>query len=354
LAAKNSSKIKTFTVSFPGFSQHDESPHARLIADYYGTEHTELKAEPASAELLPLLARQFDEPMADSSMIPTFLVSREIKKYCSVALGGDGGDELFGGYTHYSRLLWLESKLSTSPILLRKIVSEFASKKIPLGYRGGNLRTYLMLLSADFKDDIPNSQNLFDQISIQRLLKTHGKFVKRGYLDSRFKGDIDHDQFRKLDIIQKATRVDFLNYLPEDILVKVDRASMMNSLEVRAPLLDYRIIEFAFSKIPSHLKVTKENKKILLKEMAKQILPKEFNFSRKQGFSIPLKAWLASGQFRDLFWSVLTDSSCLFDKTYILKLLNDQDKGRDNSERLFSLVLFELWRKEYKIDSILN
>jgi len=353
LAARNSSKIKTFTVSFPGFSQHDESPHARLIADHYGTEHTELIAEPASAELLPLLASQYDEPIADSSMIPTFLVSRKIKEYCSVALGGDGGDELFGGYTHYSRLLWLESKLSTIPFFLRKLTSRFARKNMPLGFRGGNLRTYLMLLDADFKNNIPNSQGLFDKLSIQRLLKNQKIFSNVSNIDCRNNGSISYNVFEKMDIIQKATRADFLNYLPEDILVKVDRASMLNSVEIRAPLLDFRIIEFAFGKVPSHLKVTNNNKKILLKEMAKHILPNDFDFNRKQGFSIPLKFWLESGQFRELFWFVLTDDGCLFDKEYVLKLLNDQDNGRDNSERLFSLVIFELWRNEYAIGSTL-
>lgn len=353
LAARNSSKIKTFTISFPEFSQHDESPHARLISDHYGTEHTELVVESASAELLPLLACQYDEPIADSSMIPTFLISRKIKEFCSVALGGDGGDELFGGYTHYSRLLWLDSKLSTIPFFLRKLTSRFASNNIPLGFRGGNLRTYLMLLSADFKNGIPNSQGLFDKISIQRLLRNHKIFSNISFIDSRNKGNISSDIFEKMDIIQKATRADFLNYLPEDILVKVDRASMLNSVEIRAPLLDFRVIEFAFGKVPSHLKVAKNNKKVLLKEMAKHILPKEFDFNRKQGFSIPLKIWLESGQFRELFWFVLTDDNCLFDKEYVLKLLKDQDDGRDNSERLFSLVILELWRNEYEIGSTL-
>ena len=129
---------------------------------------------------------------------------------------------------------------------------------------------------------------------------------------------------------------------------------MLNSLEIRAPLLDYRVIEFAFGKIPSHLKVSKSEKKIFLKEIAKRILPKEFDFKRKQGFSIPLNSWLINGNFRDLFWSVLTDESCFFEKKYVLNLLKDQDNGRDNSERLFSLVLFELWRNEYKIDVTLS
>jgi asparagine synthase (glutamine-hydrolysing) len=354
LAAKNSNKIKTFTVTFPGYSKYDESSFARLIADYYSTEHIELIAKPASAELLPLLAKQFDEPIADSSMIPTYLVSEEIKHHCSVALGGDGGDELFGGYPHYSRLLLLKSKLFLIPHFLRKLLADFAKKNLPLGFNGSNLRTYLMLLEKDFQNDVPNSQNLFDTFTIKKILSPYGQMLEELNLTNRYLGDVDKNIFKNLDIIQKATIVDFFNYLPEDILVKVDRASMLSSLEIRAPLLDYRIVEFAFSKVPSHLKVTNNTKKILLKEISKKLLPKEFDSSRKQGFSIPLKEWLKSGPFRNLFWSVLTDESSLFNKKYSLKLLKDQDNGRDNSERLFSLVLFELWRKEYGISSTIS
>jgi len=349
LAAQNSSKIKTFTVSFPGSPKHDESQHARLIANQFNTEHTELVAESVSADLIPLLARQFDEPMADSSIIPTFLLTRKIKEYCSVALGGDGGDELFGGYNHYSKLLMMDCIISKIPFFLRKKLSNFSEKHIPLGFLGTNIRSYLMMLSTDFNKHIPQSQNLFDRFSINKLLKNHPTFFKENY-EHKINIQCISNQLINLDFIQKVTHNDFMNYLPEDILVKVDRASMLNSLEIRAPLLDYRVIEFAFGKIPSHLKVSKSNKKIFLKEIAKKILPKEFDFKRKQGFSIPLNSWLIRGNIRDLFWSVLTDESCFFEKNYVFNLLKDQDNGRENSERLFSLVLFELWRNEYKID----
>jgi asparagine synthase (glutamine-hydrolysing) len=112
MAARNTRGIKTFTVHFPGHRQYDESEHARLIARHFGTEHMELEASDASTDLLPILARQFDEPLVDSSMIPTYLISRLVRDHCTVALGGDGGDELFGGYAHYNRLLWLQEKAS--------------------------------------------------------------------------------------------------------------------------------------------------------------------------------------------------------------------------------------------------
>ena len=143
--------------------------------------------------------------------------------------------------------------------------------------------------------------------------------------------------------------MDFNNYLVEDILVKVDRASMLNSLEIRAPFLDHRLIEYAFKNIPSQLKATRNNKKILLKKLAAKNLPDTFDHNRKQGFSIPLDDWLKDGDFRDLFNEVLTDSSSIFDTEITKNMLKMHDSGHSNGERLFGLVMFELWRKEYSI-----
>jgi asparagine synthase (glutamine-hydrolysing) len=149
------------------------------------------------------------------------------------------------------------------------------------------------------------------------------------------------------DLLQRATRMDFENFLPDDILVKVDRASMLTSLEVRAPLLDYRIVEFAFGRVPSHLKATLTERKILLKRLAAKLLPREFDSARKQGFSIPLGTFLRSGSWRAFFRDLLTDSESTFDKSVTNELLRGQLKGRANHERLFALVMFELWRREY-------
>ena len=151
------------------------------------------------------------------------------------------------------------------------------------------------------------------------------------------------------DLLQRTTRMDFTDYLAEDILVKVDRASMLNSLEVRAPLLDHRLIEFAFGQVPGHLKANPSHRKILLKQLVTKLLPPSFDKQRKQGFSIPLTSWLRAGPFRDLFWSVLTDPQCMFDPVAVRGLLDGQDRGRSNGERLFVLVQFELWRRAYDI-----
>lgn len=144
--------------------------------------------------------------------------------------------------------------------------------------------------------------------------------------------------------------MDFENYLAEDILVKVNRASMLNSLEVRAPLLDYRLIEFAFGKVPSYLKATATSRKVLLKKLTARLLPPEFDQHRKQGFSIPLSSWLQSGSWQRFFRDVLLGSAnALFTHKVVSKLLDGQARGRANTERLFALVMFELWRREYQV-----
>jgi asparagine synthase (glutamine-hydrolysing) len=257
-----------------------------------------------------------------------------------VALGGDGGDELFGGYGHHSRLLWMQQRLALAPLALRAVVATAAERLLPVGLKG---RNWLQGLGVDLKHGLPLIANYFDA-STRRQLMSHqdggalaAEQIRRGRVPAH------------PDLLQRATRMDFQDYLAEDILVKVDRASMLNSLEIRAPLLDYRLIEFAFAKVPSHLKATPQDKKILLKRLTARVLPPEFDRQRKQGFSIPLAEWLRAGPFRELFHQVLLDDQCLFDRDTVRGLLKGQDLGRSNGERLFALVLFELWRREYGI-----
>ena len=339
MAARKSSRIQTFSIGFPGHGKMDETGHARLIAEYFGTQHTELMAEPASVSLLPMLAKQFDEPMVDSSMIPTFLVSQLVRKHCKVALGGDGGDELFGGYGHYSRLLWMQKRLGFIPLPLRSSIAFAAEKLLPVGMKG---RNWLQFLSADLENNLPLISTRFD-------LTTRSKLMKRSNFHNIAEALVKSRVPVCQDVIQRSTRMDFENYLAEDLLVKVDRASMLNSLEMRSPFLDHHLIEFAFGKVPSNLKATMLQKKILLKRLTKRVLPSSFDRQRKQGFSIPLAEWLKDGKFRELFNDVLRDSNCIFDGQVINSLLHGQDRGHNNSERLFALVLFELWRREYGV-----
>lgn len=336
----SSKKVKTFTIRFPGYGKFDETEHARLISRYFDTEHVELEAQAAVADLLPGLARQFDEPMVDSSMIPTFLLSQLVRQHCTVVLGGDGGDELFGGYPAYSRLLWMQARLGVIPRPLRQAVSVAAEHLLPVGLKG---RNWLQGFGTDFRCGLPLIASQFDATTRRRLMAHYSGWAAEAETLAAERVP------QHPDLLQRATRMDFSNYLAEDILVKVDRVSMLNSLEVRAPLLDFRLIEFAFGKVPSNLKATPKDKKILLKRLTSRVLPAEFDRTRKQGFSIPLSDWLKGGAFRNLFHSVLTDSQSIFDQRTMRQLLEGQDRGRNNSERLFALVLFELWRREYAV-----
>ncbi len=339
-AARSEKNLKTFTVRFPRYARFDETKHARLISKYFNTNHIELDATDVSFDILPLLAKQFDEPIIDSSMIPTYLVSNLIKSQCTVALGGDGGDELFGGYGHYSRLLLLKDKLKYIHPIIRKNAARFAETFLPLGFKG---RNWMQSLNIDFNTGLPLIASYFDKATRKKLLNNDNLIFNAELIREERIPSTN-------DILQRATRTDFENYLPEDILVKVDRASMLNSLEIRAPFLDYRIIEFAFSRVPSSLKANKNSKKIILKKLAKKILPNEFDFNRKQGFSIPLSEWLKMRPWINYFEDVLlSNNDNIFDKKLIIQMIQDQKIGRSNSERLFALVLFELWRKEYNI-----
>ena len=340
MAVRANSKVKTFTVRFPGSGKYDETAHARLIANHFGTEHVELEAGEVTVDLLPLLARQFDEPMVDSSMLPTYLLSRLVREHCTVALGGDGGDELFAGYPHYNRLLWMQHKLGRIPRSLRFAVATAANALLPIGFKG---RNWLQEMAVDLHRGLPLTAYCFDRRNRRQLMVGQSSWDLAG---ERIRASRIPQE---LDLLQRATRMDFENYLAEDILVKVDRASMLSSLEVRAPLLDYRFIEFAFGKVPSQLKATTSTRKVLLKKLTGRILPAEFDQHRKQGFSIPLSSWLRSGKWHQFFRDVLLSSeSTLFDRNVMRKLLDGQAKGRANSERLFALVLFELWRREYR------
>jgi asparagine synthase (glutamine-hydrolysing) len=337
MAVRAASRVKTFTIRFTGHGAYDETEHARLIAKHFGTEHIELEAAEATADLLPLLARQFDEPMVDSSMIPTYLVSKLVRAHCTVALGGDGGDELFGGYIHYNRLLWMQKKLGWMPRVLRQGAAS-AAGLLPVGFKG---RNWLQGLDVDLKGGLPLIASYFDR-DMRRSLLSSGLLVAEDIRAARIP--------RSGDLLQRATRMDFENYMADDILVKVDRASMLNSLEVRAPLLDHRLIEFAFGKVPSCLKATPMSRKILLKKLTARLLPPAFDQHRKQGFSIPLAAWLQAGPWQTFFRDVLLGAEGnFFDRKAVAALLDGQAKGRANSERLFALVLFELWRREYNI-----
>ena len=338
MAARASSRVKTFTVGFDGYGNYDETGFARLIANHFGTDHIELQAGGTNPDILNLLARQYDEPLNDSSMIPTFLVSQLVRQHCTVALGGDGGDEMFGGYEQHRRLLWMKSRFEHLPLGLRKLVARGGDMALPTGFRG---RNWIQALAVDFDTRLPSVAAHFSAAERRALMGPNWQTAADGIREMRVPV--------ASDLLQRVTRMDFENYMPEDILVKVDRASMLASLEMRAPFLDFRIAEFAFGKVPTRLKASFSERKILLKKLSKRILPPQFDADRKQGFSIPLPAWLKAGPWRDFVSDVLLDPKCTFERRAVSDLIDGHGKRGNNSERLFGLTIFELWRRAYQI-----
>jgi asparagine synthase (glutamine-hydrolysing) len=335
--------VKTFTISFPGHPGHDEAPFAQIVADHFGTEHTVLPAETASVDLLPELAGQYDEPLADSSMIPTFLVSRLIRQHATVAIGGDGGDELFAGYFHYSWLLHQEMARKYLPACARTLVSRSAEALMPVGTRG---RSYLLGLEGKVQNSFAFINQFFDQRTRHKLFLPFRQTPPDSLAHAeRFKAEL---KVSGNTLVQKATAADFMTYLADDILAKVDRASMLTSLEVRAPFLDHHIIEFAFSKVPDSLRIIGNDRKIISRILAQELLPKELELNRKQGFAIPLARWF-KGEWGVFMKSVLLSGDSWFDRTMVSKLIASQERGFANTQRLFSLMMFEMWRRTYNI-----
>ena len=345
LAARVSSQpVKTFTIAFPGHGTYDESSYARLVARHFGTEHVELAAEPATVKLLPELAKQFDEPMADSSMVPTFLVSRVIRDHAKVALGGDGGDELFGGYAHYSWMQRQERFRRYVPSVLRGLVGTVAARVMPVGLKG---RNHLIGSTADLPYSIAHVNVYFDRWTRAKLFKPlqSGTSMGNGRPEAYRAGLCDH----RHSVLRQATEADFKSTMVDAYLVKVDRASMLASLEVRAPWLDHRIVEFAFGRVPDALRATETERKILPRLLAQRLLPSTLDLTRKQGFSMPLATWF-QGEWGSYIEDVLSQAdSHLFDPTVIQSLIVGQRRGLANTARLFALTMFELWRREYRV-----
>jgi asparagine synthase (glutamine-hydrolysing) len=339
----SSEPVKTFTVSFPGHGKYDESQYAQIVAEHFGTEHHEMPAEPATVELLPKLARQYDEPIADSSMVPTYLVSRMIREQAKVALAGDGGDELFGGYLSYSMILRQAKIRRFLMPPFRRLVNDLAGRMLPIGFRG---RNYLISLCAESPYNVTHVNPYFDKTTRHLLIPALRDRNSKNAGPEAYRASFCKEGH---SLLRQATETDFQTTLADAYLVKVDRASMLNSLEIRNPWLDHRIVEFAFRLVPDDLKANERERKILPRRLAAKLLPSSLDLTRKQGFSIPLASWLR-GEWGTWFGDILKGmDSQFFNPKVIHDLIEGQRRGRSNAQRLFALVMLELWRREYQI-----
>ena len=338
IAARQSSQpLRTFTVSMAGSAAHDEAPYARLVAKHVGSRHTELLADPSGEDVLPALIRQFDEPFADSSMIPTYMVSRAIREHATVAVGGDGGDELFGGYLRHPLHVRQDALRRRIPGVVRQLAAAGA-QALPSTVKG---RTFAMNLAGDIGDSVASAGRLFNAQERAQLVASLGSTQ-----NARAETERRNVAGAHRSTLHRSTATDFLRYMPDDILVKVDRSSMLTSLEVRAPLLDRAVIEFAFGRLPDALRATGTGRKLILRALAQRYLPADLDVTRKQGFSIPLGEWLGS-TWRGSIDEVL-DHGTMLDARFTRQLLGVAQRSKVDADRAFTVLAFELWRREYQ------
>lgn len=327
--------VQTFTIALPG-SPLDEAHHAKKVADYLGTQHHVLDLDKPSLGLLDGLAPLIDEPIADSSILPAWMVFGLARQKVTVALGGDGGDELFGGYTDYTTSLADQLRWGSCPTALMAAVARLASH-LPAGVRG---RNRVGSFRGGALQQMIWGRPYFDEQLRKRILKKdiwhhlNGKQTgPENFLLSLFEeGTSD---------IDRMTRTHFGSILPDDFLVKVDRASMAHSLEVRAPMLDHRLIEFCFSQVPDDWKVKDGESRRLQRMLAQEWLPPDLDTKRKQGFSIPVNEWLRAESETALMdrMSSLPDA---INMDEVRSLVRGHLAGRANGGRLFSLIMLAL------------
>jgi asparagine synthase (glutamine-hydrolysing) len=343
--------VKTFSIGFEEDS-FDESKYARAVAKHLDTEHYEdkLSAEKAG-DLIGEIGKWLDEPMSDGSLIPTFLLSQFVRKHVTVALGGDGGDELFAGYPMYYAHS-VAAKYLAIPSVIRNGLIEPIVNALPVSTRN---------LSFDYKakrfvraskyDDVTRHHSWFGSFSIDQ----HEKLFTKDVL-AQTDADI-YQGVRELvgrsdakNVVEQMQYADINFYLAEDILTKVDRAAMAVSLETRAPFLDPRVGQFAAS-IPVEYKLKGKSGKVILKEAMKGLLPQEILHRPKKGFGIPIAEWL-KGRLNPLMHEMLDPTrlkeKCLFNPRYVNRLISEHESGTaSHHKELWTLLVFQLWQDRF-------
>jgi asparagine synthase (glutamine-hydrolysing) len=343
LMARGASRpVDTFSIDFPG--GHGEAAYARLVARRWHTNHHEMLVQPDMVSILPELVRRYGEPYADTSAVPVYYLSKMTRAHVTVALSGDGGDEVFGGYKRY---LW--DKLARA---LRQ-----------LGRPGERLRRLLLATPGARAHVVRKFAEDATLPMAARYLPLVAHFSPRDKADiagpalraaapgpdaalAWFEGILAASDAR--DDVNRLLDLDTQTYLPEDILVKVDIASMAHALEVRAPLLDHVLVEH-MARLPGELKLRGLRGKRILRHIARDLVPREILTRRKKGFSLPVDRWFRE-ELRPLARDVLTDRTCrergILDPRGVTRLLDAHDRGEDHGERLWNLLVLETWFRE--------
>lgn len=351
MQAASSQRVKTFSIGFPQ-AQFDESRYAREVAKHLGTEHHEFRVEPHAADVLPQIIEAFDEPFADSSALPTWWLARETKSHVTVALTGDGGDELFAGYPRYAALE-CAGYFDQLPKPLRSLATLSAWQSLPHSGSQRSVVRRFQRLSAALAG--PAGDRYL------RLMEIFGEQRRAALYSDEFilaLPEVDPgDELRQAlalgrtrDPITAATIADLVTYLPGDLFVKVDRASMAHGLECRSPFVDHRVVELALS-FPIEWKRRWGRGKRMLRDLYASKLPKSVFHRPKQGFGVPLAEWFR-GELKDFLREILFDARTTargyFRSETISELVGEHlDRRFDHSARLWALVVFELWHRRW-------
>jgi asparagine synthase (glutamine-hydrolysing) len=344
MARHTAGPIKTFSIGFAGEESYNETAHARRVADMIGTDHREFIVEPDAISLLPFLVWHHDQPFADSSAIPTYLVSKHTRDHVTVALTGDGGDELFAGYERFYAAN-LAARYRRLPGAIRSgIASAIGLFPETTSYRGIAQRARRFVTGAT----MPPAEayfswvRLFDDTQIAGLFNGHMNTTPTAHFAARF----DPDDPR--GFTAQLLDANLTTYLPDDLLIKTDRASMAASLEARSPFLDHKLVELA-ARIPSNLKLHGKTTKYILKQAAAGILPDDIIHRPKHGFGVPVGRWFREDlqrYARDILLDPGTLARGYFRESAIRQLLDEHISGqRNHDQRIWMLLTFEWWHR---------
>ncbi|MCM8829233.1 MAG: asparagine synthase (glutamine-hydrolyzing), partial [Candidatus Omnitrophica bacterium] len=345
--------VKTFSVGFEE-SDFSELNYAKIVADRFGTEHHQFIVRPDVVAILPNLVWHYNEPFADSSMIPTYYVARETKKHVTVALNGDGGDENFAGYTRY----WQTELLRMINVIHEKMPFSFnfILKNFAKFYNRYPSNTFFRV----WKWLEESKKYGFDHAYARRLISFTRDFRQSIYSEEMKKNISDFDSLilvkniwnatGEIDLIEKMISTDMHLYLPEVLLVKMDIASMANSLETRSPFLDHEFVEFIAS-FPLNLKMRNFKSKYILKKKLRNFLPEKIVKRNKMGFGVPVGRWFRR-ELRNYLIEILLSSKALsreyFKPEKIKGIVDEHISGNiDHTSRLWSLLVLELWHNIY-------
>ena len=352
IQAESTARLKTFTIGVPDIGLN-EAPYARDIAKHLGTDHTEINCtEQEAIEMIKDLPFFYDEPFADSSAIPTTLVSKAARKNVTVALSADGGDEIFGGYNRYDFMHRYGKTLNSIPKAVRKILvgamGNISSEKIPVLKNKYNFHNRYEKLKTVLND--PSEKEIMLSLSQQFNDEQMKSVMKSEFtsLPTMFQSKEMLEDFKSP--LSYMMAIDFQTYMLDDILQKVDRATMTNSLEGREPMLDHRILEFA-AQLPDEYKYQNGIKKRILREITHDYIPKELLDRPKMGFAIPIAKWLKN-ELRDHVEEYLNEDRIekqgIFNWEFIAKLKMDFFKGRkEYDSKLWYFLMFQMWYERW-------